>query len=113
MPSRVSRGFRTIPVAIALGALSLAAIPASAGAATYTTSQLPLTCTAVGSTVTLEATVTTNAPASLAPSQSFTPTVQIGLTLPSSLYSSLSGLGIGSITLSLKDCPVDALDATT
>lgn len=113
VPSRVSRGFRTISLVIGVGVLSLAAVvPASAGAATYTTSPIALTCTAAGSTVTLDATVTTVAPASVAPGQSFTPTTQIGLTLPSSLYSTLSGLGISTLTLSLKALPVDAAGAT-
>ncbi len=111
-PSRVTRGGRRVRLAIGLGALSLAAIPAPAGAATFTTSAIPLTCTAVGNTVTIDATVTTIAPASLGPGASFTPTAQIGLTLPSSLYSTLSGLGISTVTVSLKAFPVDAAGAT-
>ena len=109
--SRVTCGLRTARLAVGLGVLSLAAIPASAGAATYT-GTAALTCTAAGSTVSIPATIATTAPASLTPGESFTPTTQIGLTLPSSLYSTLSGLGISSITLSLKTFPVDAAGAT-
>lgn len=103
---------RAAGLAVGLIALALVVVPATAGAATYTTQPITLACTSSGSTVSATATVTTTAPAAVLPGQTFTPTVQVGLALPASLYTQLSSFGLSSVTLNLTAVPVDALNAT-
>jgi hypothetical protein len=104
------------PLALAAALLALAAAPATAAAATYTSAAIPLTCTstAISGSQPFSATVTTLAPDSLSPGQTFTPSTQVALSPPAALYTTLDGFGLQSypLAITLSALPVDANGAS-
>jgi len=103
---------RTVFSLFAVFAAALCATSAKANAITYTSGQLSLACTAFGGPVTLDASTSVTAPASLQPGQSFSVSVQVALAIPSSWYADLTAVGVASATVSLSAFPVDSVGAT-
>lgn len=100
-----------LSVLVALVAAPFAA-PATANAMTYTSGQLPLACTAFGGQTTLDASTSVTAPASVAPGQSFSASVQVTLAIPPSWYTDLTLVGVSSAVVSLTAFPVESTGAT-
>jgi hypothetical protein len=106
---------RTRLLTAVFAAAALAAAPAATASAAMYTSPVQLTCTVAGNTGPLSATVTTTAPDSVAPGQTFTPSVQVALSLPAALFTLLDGnqqVAATDLTIVLSALPVDASGAT-
>ncbi len=91
-------------------ALIVFAAPAVANAMTYTSAQFALACTFPGGMPTIDATASVTAPATLVTGQSFSPSVQVTLAVPSSWYSLLQL--VPSATINFVAFPVDSAGAT-